>query len=620
MVFTMNPFLSRPIHAVGLLLALLANAPAEGADRAPSLAPSLQQRLDAFHADAPDNDETLRLVYFHPKDTKPQKDYQARIERIVLDIQDFLDTEMKRIGFDTRPHPHEKDDKGKLIHHHLAGKDASIGYTYANGGKVRRELEEALDGPIDFDNDFVLVFGGMCKKQGENRYFFHSPYYGDGSSNHRRGLCYAADCELLDTQNLKKTDEKIVYREHQGEFTRNLADFNSLYIGGIAHELGHGLSLPHNGEWPSQRAELGTALMGSGNFTYRKERWSNNKGSFMTPASATRLAAHPLFTGSDRARNTPAKYENPELNFKAEGQSLTVSGKVDASPEALAVILYSDPEGGSDYDAKTWVTEVKDGAFTLTADSHQPGPHELRLTLVHMNGATTTLTMPYLTDEKGHPSTGSLTAVWNLRAAERLFLAGKIDEAVKLAAAALENNPGEPAAAKLQHLITLADPPKPQALTDITADTVFLSDLVWSAAETEWGKPTRNQYFIGGPVRDAVFLELANGFHPKGLYAHATSRYTFDLDGQWKTFEATVGLQVGAAAHTGAQFIVKGDGQTLFTSNKLTGPETQKITASVDGVQILELIAQPGAPEDTPPGFPENGGCWTIWASPRHSP
>jgi hypothetical protein len=619
MVFTMSPLISPPVLGVALLLSLLSVAPAEKSDRPPSLAQSLQQRLDTFHADAPDNGETLRLVYFYPNDTKPQKDYQARITRIMLDIQEFLDTEMQQIGFKARLLPFEKDDDGNLVLHVVQGQDASIGYTYENGGKVRRELETALEGTVDFNNDFVLVFGGMCKKQGPNRYFFHSPYYGDGSSNHQRGLCYAADCELLDTELLKKTDERIVYKEHSGEFTRNLAEFNSLYIGGIAHELGHGLSLPHNGQWPSQKAELGTALMGSGNYNYRKEKWSNDKGTFMTPATAIRLAAHPLFTGSNRARNAPAKYENPELKFEADGKSLTVSGKVDASPEAFALILYSDPEGGSNYDAKTWVTEVKDGTFTVTADNHQPGPHELRLALVHMNGAVTTMPMPYLTDENGHPSTLALNATWNLRAAEQLFLTGKTAEAVKLATTALENNPGEPAAAKLQHLITLANPPKPKSLADITANSAFLSDVNWSAAETEWGQPARNQYYIGGPVRDAVFLELADGFHPKGLYAHATSKYTFDLDQQWQTFEATVGLQKGAAPQTGAKFIVKGDGQTLLTSDKLEGPETQKITVNVDGIKTLELIAQPGAPENTPPGYPDNGGCWTIWASPRLS-
>ena len=91
---------------------------------------------------------------------------------------------------------------------------------------------------------------------------FDAPYYGKSASSQRWGLCHAADCELLDTLLLTETKKKIVYTEHYyPRMEQTLARFNSWYIGGIAHELGHGLGLDHDAGNPDEDA-FGTSLMG----------------------------------------------------------------------------------------------------------------------------------------------------------------------------------------------------------------------------------------------------------------------------------------------------------------------------------------------------------------------
>jgi hypothetical protein len=247
------------------------------------LAQTLQKRIAEYHADAKDNGETLRLIYFYAGDTEPQAEYKARVERIVLDVQEFYDTEMNKLGFSTNKLPLERED-GKLKIHLVQGEDKLANYSYENGDKVKRELVKALQGKVDFDNDYILVLCGLCKKIGENHYYFNSPYYGAGGSNHRAGLCYAADCEILDPKNLTDNKTKMQYDEHYGNYFKTIAGFNTAYLGGTAHELGHGLSLPHNGELPAQRVN-GSALMGGGNLTYRNDVWGGGKGSFMTLAS-----------------------------------------------------------------------------------------------------------------------------------------------------------------------------------------------------------------------------------------------------------------------------------------------------------------------------------------------
>ena len=98
--------------------------------------------------------------------------------------------------------------------------------------------------------------------------------------------------------NINETDKV------SGQYGRTtLGRYNSIFIGGIAHELGHALSMPHNTERPDM-APWGKSLMGSGNRTYGEEfrtievDESKGKGSFLPFADALRLASHPSFSGS----------------------------------------------------------------------------------------------------------------------------------------------------------------------------------------------------------------------------------------------------------------------------------------------------------------------------------
>ena len=99
----------------------------------------------------------------------------------------------------------------------------------------------------------------------------YSPYYGMGA-NQNKGICFVADSDWLNIDGLKvdKTNTKIQVKEHRGYEPFTLARFNTTYIGGTIHELGHGLSLPHNLATKLESSN-GTALMGAGNYTYRQE-------------------------------------------------------------------------------------------------------------------------------------------------------------------------------------------------------------------------------------------------------------------------------------------------------------------------------------------------------------
>jgi hypothetical protein len=234
----------------------------------------------------------------------------------------------------------------------------------------------------------------------------------------RGGLSYAADCDLLDPLLLADTTKHILYGDNRGKFDETLANFNTDHLGGIAHELGHALSLPHACQTPSEAERVGGSLMGRGCYSYRRERWSPNlRGSSLTFASALRLAAHPLFTQSDRGRKTIAELCVPELRFTSIAQRLSAEGKAQSKIGLLAVIAYSDPDGNADYDATDWVAPVNDGAFSLTVPEHQPGHYVLRLSFLHLNGAVSTVRLAYHADPLGHPGADELNNAWQSRRA-----------------------------------------------------------------------------------------------------------------------------------------------------------------------------------------------------------
>ncbi len=105
------------------------------------------------------------------------------------------------------------------------------------------------------------------------------------------------DSPELDATNLSLTKPMI----QDGQYGRiSLGKHNSIFTGGIAHELGHAPGLPHREARPDE-AVRGTALMGSGNQTYGDEVRGEGRGSFLMLAHALRLASHPQFSGSVRA-------------------------------------------------------------------------------------------------------------------------------------------------------------------------------------------------------------------------------------------------------------------------------------------------------------------------------
>lgn len=354
------------------------------------------------HSNKDLEDKKLRVVYFYPADRKPIKDHRKRWNGIMTDIQNFFRTEMNRLGYKQVTISLEKENSILKLHE-VQGIHKDANYTYKSGGKIKGEVFKALRAKgINSEEETLLIVCGLSKTDGK-KVTIYSPYYGMGA-NHNKGICFTADMEWLSIEGLKPDPKKIILqvKEHRGFEPFTLNRFNTVYIGGTIHELGHGLSLPHN-LGTKKESTRGTALMGAGNYTYRKE-WLQGKGSFLTHSSALRLLVHPLFRGSTNQAKKPPSLRYKKLSLSTKNGAIQINGTIDSTIPAVAMIAYNDGENkgqrgymvNNNYDATSWTSVLNpNNEFFLEVGDLRDGNHQIRLVSVHINGAITTKRMHY---------------------------------------------------------------------------------------------------------------------------------------------------------------------------------------------------------------------------------
>jgi hypothetical protein len=470
---------------------------------------------------------------------------------------------------------------------------------------------------ISLDRETVLIFCNLADWDEKARTFrHHSPYA--GRSTQTSGLCFAVDTVIQNLDDLPKKEPMLKDAEWGNE---SLGKFNTVFIGGIAHELGHAFALPHCGErWDEK--PLGTSIMGAGNHTYHDERRGESKGAFLTMASAMRLAGRPLFDGSDKDEAKPGQVETCKLtlstnltraDLRGRRGALPLEGTVIGSPPIYGVIAYFDSmhDNQSAYQAPT-ATSVPDaqGRFAIeVSDLISCANGQLRVEFCHANGAVSEGRLGFsITPDR----CADLTQ-WELREALKpiadAVASDKPDDA-RVALQKLEqSNSSELSKAIAGKLVaTLKSYPKSKP-ADLPPQVTRLSlgDAQPETAEVGWLKPAQNRV----PTNENVPSPLldSGNIYATGLYAHSPSRYVFDLGDKWKTLRGQAGIHsLHQAYAAGVVFVIKTDGKEAFRSPVIRGSSKAAYEVDLSGAKSLELIVEKATDR--------NGNNWALWLDP----
>ncbi len=170
--------------------------------------------LPKTFAQVTDRHNVVRLIYFVPRHRQPQPNIDAKLDRLIKDVQRFFADEIERHGFGRKTFQFETDGRGNAVVHRVTGNFPDTYYHQDTASKVVKEVSPRFDFTknvylliVDVSSELI---DSVCGRGGE---FWNTA--GDWGGH----AFIPASGECLNT--------------HLGfELT--------------AHELGHAFGLPHN--------------------------------------------------------------------------------------------------------------------------------------------------------------------------------------------------------------------------------------------------------------------------------------------------------------------------------------------------------------------------------------
>ena len=320
---------------------------------------------------ASDHKYNLNVVYFVPTDNPALPDYERRLSDIMLKTAKYYGDQMQMNGYGYKTFGLlTKLNKTRVKIITIPAKLTKDKYTHANLAGIISEIEAYFTAhPGERSGEHTLIISPDNK--------IDNPYVGYGRN------CFWPD---------------------KGEEATSISG-----LGGLTHELGHCLNLPHNRQRESRINDpsYGTSLMGSGNGTYGKSP------TFLTEADCAILNTNQVFQTNPTITYygaVTASIKKMYASYSATKGAIIVSGRFTSSILVTDVAYYVDPnvnnEGAGvnhDYNAVTWATKIigTDSFYVelpmteMRNTDKANNPAELKVKLVHENGIITNTTYDF---------------------------------------------------------------------------------------------------------------------------------------------------------------------------------------------------------------------------------
>jgi hypothetical protein len=317
--------------------------------------------------------KNLNIIYFVPKDNPEVANYKDRLSRLLINFQEYIKEEMNRNGFGKKTFGLSVDStdvnspKVKIITIH--GKLGEKDYDYDSGTTILNEINTYKgQHPKEFSSEYHnLIILPQRSDKGRQ------PFFGWGTS------CFAVDNLNIRVEEIKTTTSDL--------------------IGGMLHELGHGLNLPHNKAKVSEQKTLGTSLMGAGNNTFGR------KPTFITEQSAAILNRNEVFQSESKMEFYKPIESLLDISFgyNSDRKVIQIDGNFQTDKKVISILYLLDPnvenEGSGvnhDYNAIAWQkpapsdNNLKIDIPINELEHTEDIPYELRVTLVFENGTLNT--------------------------------------------------------------------------------------------------------------------------------------------------------------------------------------------------------------------------------------
>lgn len=271
----------------------------------------------------PDNDSyryKLNVVYFVASDVTPNPDYKKRLSTILLKHQLFVCKWMKYWGYEEKSFGLPLKENGMVDIVTIYAKGPFADYPYEGGGsKMQKEIDSRYtEYNIPRHSSHTLVITATNEATG-------APFYGLGK------WAFALDYPGMSFESMAIDPITGVKMNPQSDATYKAMK----WIGGMLHELGHGLNQPHVG--PSYSAKydplFGMTLMGSGNYSY------GTTPTYLHPTSAA-ILNNCQVSSKKAAQFYNTSTASVKINSAiVDGDHCIIQGKFEASENVTEVFI-----------------------------------------------------------------------------------------------------------------------------------------------------------------------------------------------------------------------------------------------------------------------------------------